>query len=334
MDLRPGATTAALEAARLAPSAHNSQPARFSVDGATVRLGWDPRRLLPAGDPQSHYLFAGLGASAESLLLGAAGAGRRVEVTETPRPTHHEAARIVVSAHPPEPEDAELAGAVSDRQTTRLPFRPDRVAADRISGLSAEAESLGCRLTAVEGPRAMGRFAGLVAEGTVRNFGDPVVYDEFFSWLRLRRRHPDHDRDGLSSSALSLGRLLSVAAPLGMTPAAVRVLGHARLLGVLAGTQRRLARRAPTACLLTAPSGDLAGRFTGGRAMLRVWARASTMNLRVHPMTAAMDHDQTRRALAELFGVPPDTAMVVCFRLGYGPIAPRSPRLPLSELLQ
>jgi len=113
----------------------------------------------------------------------------------------------------------------------------------------------------------------------------------------------------------------------------MRLFGHARLLGVLAGTQRRLARSAPAACLLMAPSGSAAGRFTGGRAMLRVWSRATAMGLRVHPMTAAMDHNQTRHALAGLFGVALDAPMVVCWRIGYGPTGPRSPRLPLSELL-
>jgi len=324
----------ALEAARLAPSAHNSQPARFGVDGETVRVGWDPRRLLPAGDPYGHYLFTGLGASAESLVLGAAGAGRRTQMTEADHPTEHEAASIVLSTDPADPADAELAGALGGRQTTRLPFQPDSVAADHLDALVAEAEVLGCRLTAVDGVRAMNRFARLVGEGTAHNFADPEVYEEFFSWLRLGRSHPNHARDGLSASALQLGKLLTVAAPVGMTPAAMRLFGRARLLGLMAGTQRRLARAAPAACLLIAPSGDLGGRFTGGRAMLRVWARASARNLKVHPMTAPMDHAETRRALAELFGVAADAPMVVSFRLGYGPVAPRSPRLALAELLR
>lgn len=325
---------AALAAARLAPSAHNSQPARFRLDGEGVFLGWDLRRQLPSGDPDRHYLFAGLGASAESLALGTASAGRRATVTLAPRPTEQAAANITVSAEPPATADARLATGVPGRRTTRLPFLPDPVTADHIDALAAEAEALGCRLAAVDGPRAMGRFAGLVAEGTARNLDDPDVYGEFFSWLRLRRSDPNHDRDGLSTTALSLGRLQSLVAPLGMAPTAIRLLGRARLLGLLAGTQRRLARAAPVACLLTAPVDDLAARFTGGRAMLRVWARASTMDLRVHPMTAPLDHAPIRHALAELFGVASGSAMVVCFRLGYGPTAPRSPRLPLAELVQ
>jgi len=334
MNLPQGVPRAALEAARLAPSAHNSQPARFRPDDESIALGWDSRRVLPAGDPQRHYLFAGLGASAESLRLGAALTGRRATITWNLVASETSAASVDLSGDAPEPADAELAAAVGARQTTRLPFRSDSVATDLLGDLCSEAEAMGCRLAVVEGAKAMSEFAGLVAEGTARNLDDPQVYAELFEWLRLRRSHPNHDRDGLSAAALSLGRLQTLVGPVGMTPSAMRLLGHARLLGVLAGTQRRLARRAPAACLLIAPSGSAGDRFTGGRAMLRVWIRATAMGLRVHPMTAAMDHTETRHALAALFGVGPDAPMVVCFRTGYGPTGPRSPRLPLDELLQ
>ncbi len=334
MRLPEGASRAALDVALLAPSAHNSQPATFGLEADTIAVGWDARRELPAGDPHRHYLYAGLGASAESLVLGAAGVGRRGRAACDLRATVHAAGRIDLSGDAPEPADAELAAAAADRQTTRLPFRPDPVGTDLLDLLGAEVEAMGCRLAVIDGARAMEEFAGLVAEGTERNLGDPEVYREFFSWLRLRRRHPNYDRDGLSATALGLGRLQTLAGPLGMTPPAMRLLGHARLLGVLAGTQRRLARKAPAACLLLAPSGRPTDRFTGGRAMLRAWSRASMMDLRVHPMTAAMDHVETRQALARLFGVAAEAPMVVCFRIGYGPAGPRSPRLPLTELLR
>jgi hypothetical protein len=67
--------------------------------------------------------------------------------------------------------------------------------------------------------------------------------------------------------------------------------------------------------------------------MLRVWLEATALGLRVHPMTAAMDHHHTRGALAAAFGVPAGASMVLCFRLGSGPPGPRTPRLPLAELL-
>jgi hypothetical protein len=67
--------------------------------------------------------------------------------------------------------------------------------------------------------------------------------------------------------------------------------------------------------------------------MLRVWLTATIAGLRVHPLTAAMDHPETRSWLADLFGVPADASMVVCFRLGYGPSGAPAPRRPLADLV-
>jgi hypothetical protein len=102
---------------------------------------------------------------------------------------------------------------------------------------------------------------------------------------------------------------------------------------LIANSQRDLARRCAVFGLLTAPGPGLSDFFTGGRAMVRVWLRATALGLKVHPMTAAMDNPETRSELGSIFGIPADAAMVVSFRLGYGPDLPRSARLPLDELI-
>jgi hypothetical protein len=68
--------------------------------------------------------------------------------------------------------------------------------------------------------------------------------------------------------------------------------------------------------------------------MLRLWLAATLAGYRVHPMTAAMDHPETRRTLAELFGMPTEAAVVVCFRMGLGSSGPRAPRLPMESLIE
>src|SRR3712207_6363352 len=62
-----------LGGARLAPSAHNTQPWRFALlpDGR-IAVGWDPARTPAAGDPTNRALFLALGAAVESARLRAA----------------------------------------------------------------------------------------------------------------------------------------------------------------------------------------------------------------------------------------------------------------------
>jgi nitroreductase len=322
---------AALEAARLAPSAHNSQPWRFQPARDGLLVGWDAGRELPHGDPRRRYLMTGLGAAAESLALGVVAAGLRGQVEYYPRPGERVAARVRLAWGPAAAADRALAAAIPLRQTTRLPFWDEPLPAGALARLAAAADRHGCQLVAVEG-RQVGLLAELVAEGTARNFADPAVYREFHGWLRSAR-DPRAGRDGLPLQALGLGRGAALLAPFLLDPARMRRLERVGLHRAAARTQGRLARRCPAFCLLVSPSDEPAALFGGGRAMLRVWLEATALGLRLHPMTAAMDHDPTRAALAATFGVPADASMVLCFRLGRGPTGPRAPRLPLAELL-
>jgi nitroreductase len=320
---------AALGAARLAPSAHNSQPWRFQRSGDELLLRWDATRELPHGDPRRRYLMTGLGAAAESLLLGA---GRAGLLEADLRPDERLAARVRLGHGLAAPHDQALAAAIPLRQTTRLPFADEPLPTGTLDRLAAEAERHGCQLLAVSG-RGVGRVAALVGEGTAANFADPAVYQEFHAWLRIGARAQRDAVDGLPLAGLALGRGAELLAPWLLDPAGMRRLARVGLHRAAAATQERLARRCPAFCLLVAPSHQLAALFAGGRALLRVWLAATALGLRVHPMTAAMDHDHTRAALAATFGVPAGASMVVCFRLGSGPLGRRAPKRPLGALL-
>ena len=326
-------TVPGLAAARFAPSAHNTQPWRFIPDERGLRLGWDRGRELRHGDPDSRYLLISLGAATESLVLGAAGQGLVGDVQFAFSPGEARAANVTFAAGTADAEDLSLAEAIQDRQTSRLPYRVDSVPIDQLGRLESQAQVDGCNLVFESNAHRIAAVAQLVAEGTARNLEDADVYKEFHAWLRLSPTHPCHDRDGLTLRSLSLGRLQSLAAPRLFPPGAMSVLRRLRVHRLLARTQGGLARRTPTFGLLVAPSGAPVDLFAGGRAMLRMWLLATRLGLRVHPMTAAMDHDDTRLALSDSFGLSGDVPLVLCFRLGYGPSGPRSPRLPEHELL-
>ncbi len=66
--------------------------------------------------------------------------------------------------------------------------------------------------------------------------------------------------------------------------------------------------------------------------MMRMWITAGQLGLKVHPMTAGLDHPETRAATMDLFEMAPGSSPVLCFRLGYGPSAPRSPRMAIADV--
>ena len=323
-----------LEAARLAPSAHNTQPWLFERVDGKINVKWNPDRELPAGDPHSLYLMTGLGASVEAMILGATQNGLQSEVTFDISMTERRAAVVNFSPSPVSSADLELAEAVSHRQTTRLPFRTDPVPADALTALVREADKNGCSLAVLSDRHMINRLSRVHAEATRLNLENTEVYEEFFNWLRLSRSDYRYLRDGLNLESLSLDVIQSTFAAWTMPPSRFRGVKALQLHRLIIGAgQGKLARRSSAICLLTAASHSLHDVFLGGRIMMRVWLAMTNLGLRVHPITAMLDNDETRAELVSLFGIDHKMAMVVCFRIGFGPSGPRSPRLPIEELL-
>jgi hypothetical protein len=320
-------------AAHSAPSPHNTQPWRFRPQTERIRVGWDPRRELPAGDPDHRYLLTSLGAAVEGMVLDAGQVGLVARVSFNLRTASCEAATVRLTPDAVSTRDLSLAAALPYRQTTRLPFYRDPVPSDALALLEREGRAHDCDLTVLTSRTAIRQVAQTLVEGTIRNFEASAVYEEFFRWVRLDPHDPRYRRDGLARESLTPGGFSSLLAPWVLPTARMHALQRVRMHRLVAATQGRLARHSPAICLLAARSHASDDVFGGGRAMMRVWLAATRLGLRVHPITAMMDHDETRGALADLFGVPRQASMVVCFRLGFGPRAPRSSRLPLGEVL-
>lgn len=324
----------ALEAARRAPSAHNTQPWLFEVTDGAVAVKWVRSRELPSGDPQHRYLLTSLGAAVEAMSLTAARAGFDSEVNVNISMSDRRAANVRFLPSQTSTHDAQLAEGISRRQTSRIPFDREPLSSEAFDALAHEATASGGSLAVMPSRQDIDRIAKLHAEATCLNIEDSPVNEEFLRWLRLDKRDPAYQRDGLTLEALSLGRVQTALAPWVMTPSGLGIVKVLRLHRLfIARAQLRLVRRSPAVCLLVGRSASLEDSFLGGRMMMRVWLTATNLGLSVHPITAMMDNAETRTELAGLFGVGSDAPMVVCFRLGASALAPRSHRLPIREIV-
>jgi len=322
-----------IDAARRAPSAHNIQPWMFESYGGGVLLGWNPSRDLPHGDPTRHYMLVGLGAAAESFVLGVAAAGGSAFVTFDWTASEHRAAHLERSDDAPSSDDIDLGRAIPYRQTTRWPQTRRAIPLAAIDEMTREAVVRGCRLLVITDRRRIRRAARLTGRGTARNLADRDVFGEFARLLRMSHRDPAYWRDGLTLQTLARGRFRAMSRRIALIPGVMRLMVSVGLHHLAASTQQRLMLRSSAIGLLVAPSTEPADIFMGGRAMLRVWLRATRQGLRVHPMTAALDHQSTREALSAVFGARDGEAPMVALRLGYGHAAPQSPRLPADEVM-
>lgn len=217
-------TTAFVESlftvAASAPSAHNTQPwvpeiTDCTPEVAEVRVGVDPARLLPHGDPRSEDLHLSMGCWVESLAIAAAEAGVRTEsVTVRGRgPTVDIRVRLATAESTANPTDTDTMPSegvawprfgVADLHHRQV----DRGPLDRAETRFAEAAET-CRSamagTAVDLVEIPDRaWRGWLRRASLHSFGDRSVFAETLSWLRLDPDDPRYHRDGLTAACLRI----------------------------------------------------------------------------------------------------------------------------------
>jgi nitroreductase len=323
-----------LAGARMAPSAHNTQPWRFKLlPGGQALVGWDAARTLPAGDPTNRDLYLALGAAIESARLAAAANGHCVRFTARFTASERTLGSLERVGGSPDPTDRQLAECLSARRTARTAHLRRPLPPGLLTSLQREAEAFGCRLHLVLQDLLVGQLATLAAQATAAQFADPGVHAELWHWLRLNPNDPAYHRDGLTADCLNLKGVGLAVARLTMPPRRMRWLVRLRVHHLLAADTALLVRRSTALCLLTVPAAAPIDLVHTGRLLLRLWLIATAAGLSTHPVSALLDCTTTVGRTVSIFNADGETPAAI-FRLGATPPVAEAPRLPADELLE
>ena len=302
-----------LNHAVLAPSVLNTQPWRFAVDGAEVRLTADRTRQLRAVDPLGRDLAVSCGAALLNLRLAAGHYGYTAIVTLLPDPDDPDVlARLWLG--PPGPasaDDEALFHAIAHRHTEHRSFGPDPVAPGGLAALRAEARREGADLAIFEGPDETAAVAALVADAVRAQGADPAQRDELRAWLRADR---DPRPDGVPDAEQDAGGRHTG----GRTPA-----------GAYAAETERLATASPALVVVTTPQDDVASWLTAGQALQRLLLRATLLGLSASFLNPAVEVDAVRERLARLTG---EAFPQVVLRVGTPVPSRGTPRRRVSDV--
>ncbi len=115
---------AAVKLACRAPSLHNSQPWRWTLEGNVVQLFADPSHVAPATDRSGRETLISCGAALDHFRVAVAAAGWTANLERFPNPNDHKhlasvyfrPSRFVTDGH------RRRAEAILQRRTDRLPF--------------------------------------------------------------------------------------------------------------------------------------------------------------------------------------------------------------------
>jgi hypothetical protein len=320
--------TQLVQAAGLAPSAHNTQPWLLKAGDQRLDVTFDPERLLPIADPDQSYAWFGLGCLLENVLLTLEQHGQKGDYQ-----VHEEGLTITWRLAAEPPAHARLFAMIAVRQTSRLPYRPDPVPPPAIQMMHAVVKAP-CALYTLEQPHAIAEVRRLTAQATAIALKNQELVRELYSWLRFSPSDPRWRRDGLNADCMGWTKQRATAARLLLSPTMVRVLGWFGLRKALLGREQENAPPAPLLCLLTTAEVGTSAAVEAGRNLERVWLAAASHGLVSHPLSRVLDRPATCEKVLQSFGVPRKEHAVNLFRLGFSPKAPRSPRLPTTEIFR
>lgn len=205
MDVDTASVLAMAEAARWAPSVHNTQPWRFRSRSDGLDVVVDTDRALPALDPPGRLRTISCGAAVANAATASRAAGHGTLVRLLPEgPAGRAVARVVaVAPRQPTPADLRLATAVRRRRTHRALRPHEPVPEQLLEDLADTVADEGARLTVLGAPERR-VLAGLTAHAVQWQHLHPSLLDETVSWLRAPQRGPRAERavDGILRGSL------------------------------------------------------------------------------------------------------------------------------------
>lgn len=307
--LRSDQVNSVLRSAMLAPSTHNTQPWLFRCTGTGIELRADPRRSLPVTDPDHRELVVSCGAALFTLRTAIHALGIHPATTLLPSRADPDLLAVVrpLAERSPDPRIAELARAIPQRRTNRLPFLPAVVPKTTLGRLRHATELENAWMPSFDAGQR--RFLGdLAVRARKEQLADPRYVAELHRWTGL-----DADsRDGVPAYVTE-----------GVPP-------DDWLFDDL-GTDDTDPRPDPFVVVIGSFADGRLDRLQAGQALQRVLLAATAAGLDTSFISPPVEVPSARAELRRLLGcgVWPQ----ILLRVGYGSPLPWTPRRPLEDVL-
>lgn len=299
-----------LRFAILAPSIHNTQPWKFSVDRDRIGLFADRTRWLAGADPDQRDLRLSLGCVLENLLVAARHYGYVPQVTYSPRASSPDFIAVVdLSRCEPRGQRRDvLLDALKRRHTTQRESDSRPVLPSLLEDLSKACAEEGVALFITPDPGIRSAAAELFGRANAIQFGDEGFRAELGNWLA---------RGGY-----------------GLLPVVTRLRrnGLPHLEKELAKEAQRMAASPYLGAILTQKD-DAIAQVRAGQAFERVWLAAARWSVNLRPASALCQVPPVKAQFARLVEAGESHVQQV-FRLGHGQAqGARTPRRRVDEVL-
>ncbi len=309
-----------LNYAVLAPSVHNSQPWRFTVDSERIRFYKDPKLNLVYADPEQRQLIISCGAALFFLRTALHRFGYQGEITLLPDPADMDllAAISLGSRFSPDEEDLLMFQSLLHRHTSREPFDDHALPSVVFDTIKMSAEKEGAWLHSVSSAEERERMIELITEGDREEMADPRFRREMLTWI-----HSDgsHKKEGLTEKAFGMPGLFAYSGPL-----MVRTFDTGSLY---AARERQLAVNAPLLAVMGSYEDSPLAWLKTGQALARMLLIATSMDVKSSFLNSPIEVAGLRPRVRQLVSVQGFPQLIL--RIGYGPAGAATPRISATE---
>lgn len=306
--------------ATLAPSSHNTQCWRFTLEDGRILISADFSRRCTVVDPDDHHLFVSLGCAAENLAQAAAALGQHAHVML--EGNVRDTIRVELEAMTP--ARSPLFEAIPLRQCTRAQYDGKLLHNAELAVLEQAARGNGVEALMLTDRQRMEDVLDYVIQANTVQVGDPAFVDELKAWIRFSDSEALAARDGLSTRASgNPGLPRWLAGPM-----------FGMFFTAKAENERyaRQIRSSAALAVFVSDADDHAHWIEAGRCYERLALQATALGIRNAFVNQAVEVAPIRSQLASFLGIGRRRADLVV-RLGRAPAMPPSLRRPLDSVI-
>ncbi|MCB1532397.1 MAG: nitroreductase [Alphaproteobacteria bacterium] len=314
-----------LRYAVLAPSAYNSQPWYFTIDGDTLSLYADRRFALPVVDPDDRQLIMSCGAALYALRLAIRYFGYQEYTQLVPNPADENLiARVQMGdvASIPSEEEQALFYAITHRYMNRSAFKNMDVPKEILQTLEEAATKEGAWLHVCKDDER-DVVAHFIAEGDQIQMASKNFRRELASWINERRYVSG---DGYPDYARSFKEMMSSSKP--------RILRRFETQPGQVVKDDEIAAGCPVLAIIGSEKGGTADRIYAGQAFMRVLLQAQASGLAVSTLNQPCEVPDLRLRLHDEIDHSSARPHYI-LRIGYAdPVINHTPRRPLESFIE
>lgn len=304
-----------LRYAILAPSGHNSQPWKFSIDENEIKIFSDKTRWLKVGDPDKVNLYIGIGCAIENLLIAAEHFGFGYQISYLPKPDQEELAAIVKFTRKGKPSsfrDPALFHAIPNRHTNRKVYKKRPIPKKDIKRLQNCCVEENIKLHIINDIKTKEGMNKLLVHGHTMMVANPAFRKENAYWIG----------HGLFNMPQIITKLAQLIVP------------HLKInKSIFVMMDTRLVMSAPALIVLSANVNNRVSQIKTGQVFERVCLTATMLGLCAHPLSGMVDVPELKSQVSKLLPNPGMISQHV-FRIGYAePVKSFAQRRPLDEVL-